>query len=316
MRLIMKPIEASLKKWLEQNKNFQADYKRLKADILNDPSIQQFLMKHDFVTEEDIKRNLNTLHEYKTQSKHCSDCPSLEACQNILKGYYPVLQVDQGRIHLAYVKCNQLLMHEQNRRQNELIKSLYVPEDILQATYDDIDPDVENRGQAISEIARFIDELEHGIPEKGIYFTGPFGVGKTFMLGALANKLKEYNRSTLIVYVPEFVQEIRSSIQDRSVNEKIAIFKEVDVLMLDDIGAEPVSAWFRDEILGSILQYRMMRKLPVFFTSNYTMDQLEQQFSQSNRGQIETLKAGRIMERIRQVSVEVSMGGRNRRYNA
>src|SRR5690625_7743329 len=90
-------------------------------------------------------------------------------------------------------------MAEKNRRQRELIKSLYVPEEILQATYDDIDPDVKHRSQAISEIARFIDELNQGIPEKGIYFAGPFGVGKTFMLGALANKLKEYNRSTLLV---------------------------------------------------------------------------------------------------------------------
>lgn len=310
----MKPIDASLKKWLAQNENFQADYENLKADILNDPSIRQFLVKHNFLTDKDIERNLNTLHEYKSQSKHCLDCPSLSECKNILQGYYPVLQVADGRIHLAYAKCNQLIMKEQERRQSELIKSLYVPEDILQATYDDIDPDVEHRGQAISEIARFIDELEHGIPEKGIYFTGPFGVGKTFMLGALANKLKEYNRSTLIVYMPEFVQEIRSSIQDQSVNEKISVFKEVDVLMLDDIGAEPLSPWFRDEILGSILQYRMMRKLPVFFTSNYTMDQLEEQLAISNRGQVEQLKAGRIMERIRQVSNEAQMGGKNRRY--
>lgn len=314
MRDSMKPIDASLKKWLAANKNFQEDYTKLKMDILNDPSIREFLAKHNFLSNEIIERNLNTLHEYHSQSKHCSDCPSLEQCKNILKGYYPVLHAEDHRIHLSYVKCNQLIMDEKNRRQSELIKSLYVPEDILQATYDDIDPDVKNRGQAISEIARFIDELDNGIPEKGIYFTGPFGVGKTFMLGALANKLKEYNRSTLVVYMPEFVQEMRSSIQDQSVNEKIALFKEVDVLMLDDIGAEPLSPWFRDEILGSILQYRMMRKLPVFFTSNYTMDQLEEEIAVSNRGHVETLKAGRIMERIRQVSNEVPMGGENRRY--
>lgn len=314
MRSLMKPIDGALKKWLAANENFQADYEKLKTDILNDPSIRRFLVEHNFLNDEVIERNLNTLHEYKSQSKHCSNCPSLGACKNILQGYYPVLQVDDGRIHLSYVKCNQLIMKEKEQRQSELIRSLYVPEDILQATYDDIDPDVKYRGRAISEIARFIDELEQGIPEKGIYFSGPFGVGKTFMLGALANKLKEYNRSTLIVYMPEFVQEMRSSIQDQSVNEKISVFKEVDVLMLDDIGAEPLSPWFRDEILGSILQYRMMRKLPVFFTSNYTMDQLEEQLAISNRGQVEVLKAGRILERIRQVSVEAPMGGKNRRY--
>lgn len=311
----MERIDVSLKKWIQSNKNFQADFAKLKAEILRDPTVREFLAKHNFLSEEIIDRNLNTLHEYVSQSKHCSNCTSLDQCMNVLKGYYPVLRAEEQTIQLAYVKCNQMIMAEKNRRQSELIKSLYMPGDALQATYDDIDPDVKHRGQAISEIARFIDELSSGIPEKGIYFSGPFGVGKTFMLGALANKLKEFNRSSMLIYMPEFVQEIRGSIQDQTIGEKIALFKEADVLMLDDIGAEPLSAWFRDEVLGSILQYRMMHKLPVFFTSNYTMDQLEEQMATSNRGQVERLKAGRIMERIRQVSNEVNITGKNRRYD-
>src|SRR5690625_6268764 len=81
--------------------------------------------------------------------------------------------------------------------------------------------------------------------------------------------------------------------------------------MIDDIGAETQSAWFRDEVLGSILQYRMMEKLPVFFTSNYSLEQLEKQLSKTTRGGVEKVKAGRIMERIRQVSKEVSLFGDN-----
>ena len=95
--------------------------------------------------------------------------------------------------------------------------------------------------------------------------------------------------------------------------KKIDYFKHTDVLMLDDIGAETFSAWFRDEVLGSILQYRMMEKLPVFFTSNYTMEQLELILATSKRGQIEKVKAGRIMERIKQVSKEVELDGESMR---
>src|SRR5699024_8450676 len=149
MRDPMKPIDASLKKWLQANKNFQADYAKLKADILNNPHIRNFLAENNFLSDEIIERNLNTLHEYHSQSKHCSDCTSLANCKNILQGHYPVLQAIDNQIHLAYVKCNQLIMAEKNQRQNELIKSLYVPGEILQATYDDIDPDVQHRGEAI-----------------------------------------------------------------------------------------------------------------------------------------------------------------------
>src|SRR5690625_2273158 len=113
--------------------------------------------------------------------------------------------------------------------------------------------------------------------------------------------------------MPEFVREILSSIEDNTVQEKINIFKDAEVLMLDDIGAENLSAWFRDEVLGSILQYRMMENLPVFFTSNYTMMQLEQVLATTTKGDVEKVKAGRIMERIKQVSTEVQVGGENRR---
>lgn len=35
--------------------------------------------------------------------------------------------------------------------------------------------------------------------------------------------------------------------------------------MLDDIGAEVMTSWTRDEILGSIMQFRMQENLPTFF---------------------------------------------------
>src|SRR5690625_63994 len=116
----------------------------------------------------------------------------------------------------------------------------------------------------------------------------------------------------MLIYMPEFVREIRDSFKDDSVNEKINYFKNADVLMLDDIGAETQSAWFRDEVLGSILQYRMMERLPVFFTSNYNMDQLELQLAVTTRGGLEKVKEGRIMVRIRKVSEPIQLSSRNR----
>src|SRR5690625_1032505 len=135
----MKRIDVTLKKWLQSNKNFQEDYAKLKAEILQDPSVRQFLAKHNFLSEEIIDRNLNTLHEYVSQSKHCVNCQSLEQCNNVLQGYYPVLRAEDETIQLSYVKCDRRILAEKNRRQRELIKSLYMPVEALQATYDDID---------------------------------------------------------------------------------------------------------------------------------------------------------------------------------
>ena len=123
-----------------------------------------------------------------------------------------------------------------------------------------------------------------------MYIYGPFGIGKSFVLGALANELANRRIRTVAVYVPEFLREMKQSIQDQTLNEKIDFVKNAQVLMLDDIGAETMSAWTRDEVLGTILQYRMAEKLPTFFTSNFSYAELEDHLTYTQRGEKEAVK--------------------------
>ncbi|MDY0405366.1 primosomal protein DnaI [Virgibacillus sp. 179-BFC.A HS] len=307
----MEPVQSTLKKWMANNKNFQEQYEEIKKEVINSAEIKAFLGSHPEITKKEIDKNLIKLYEYKSQSKQCDRCESFEKCTNMIQGYSPVLHVTDGEIHLSYEKCHLRRAHEKEQAQRKLVQSLYMPKDILQASITDIDND-EKRGKALAEMNHFIRQLKNGLPPKGIYFYGPFGVGKTYFLGAIANVLKQFEISSMLIYMPEFVREIRASIKDDSINKKIDAFKNIDVLMLDDIGAEMQSAWFRDEILGSILQYRMMEKLPVFFTSNYSLDQLSSELETTRDG-VETVKAKRIIERIKQVSKEVPVFGKNRR---
>jgi len=308
----MKPIQSSLKKWMQSNENFKENYAKMRYEVLNDPEIKEFLSYHPQLTNKEINKSLIKLYEYKSQSKQCSDCTSFETCKNMLSGYSPVLKVEGNEIYLSYEKCHSRIMYEKEEKKQKLMHSLYIPKEILEATIDDIEEEDSQRTAAIIELYQFANESREKLPRRGLYFYGPFGVGKTYFLGALANELRKANRSSLLVYMPEFVREIKSSLKDNSINEKINLFKKVDVLMLDDIGAESQSAWFRDEILGSILQYRMMEGLPVCFTSNYSFKQLEKQMANTRNG-VEDVKAGRIMERIKQLSKEVPVSGPNRR---
>ncbi|GAB4075012.1 primosomal protein DnaI [Barrientosiimonas marina] len=308
----MEPVQSELRKWMQQNKDFQANYRQIREDVLNDPEIKAFLERHPQLTQSTINKNLIRLYEYKTQSKQCDRCQSFGGCINMVQGYSPVLRVENGDIRLLYEKCYNRIDYEKQKEQQNLIQSLYMPKDILNASIADIEHDSE-RGNSIRELLLFLENAQSELPSQGIYFYGPFGVGKTYLLGALANALKEHHVSSTLIYMPEFVREMKNSIKDDSINEKMNYFKTADVLMLDDIGAETQSAWFRDEILGSILQYRMMENLPVFFTSNYSMAQLEEQLALTNRGGSEMVKAGRILERVKQVSREVSLSGENRR---
>lgn len=310
--ILMKPIQTSLKRWINDNDSFKQRHEAMKREILSHPDIANFLESHPEITDKEIDKRLNKLYEYTTQSVHCSTCKNYEQCTNLVKGYSPNLEFLNGEIHISYEKCRHHITYEQMEEKQQLIKSIYMPKEILQARMANLYPD-HHRAKVVRAADAFIHKAKEQLPEKGLFLTGPFGVGKTYLLGAIANELQKLHISSTLIYMPEFVREIREAIKNNTVQEKINVFKQADVLMLDDIGAETLSAWFRDEVLGSILQFRMMERLPVFFTSNYTMKQLEQILATSTKNGVEEVKAGRIMERIKQVSHELKVDGKNRR---
>ena len=85
-----------------------------------------------------------------------------------------------------------------------------------------------------------------------------------------------------------------------------------DVLLLDDIGAENNSSWARDDVLGTILQYRMDNNLTTFFTSNFTIEELENVLAETNKERDE-IKARRIIERIKYLTTELTLISENKR---
>ena len=90
------------------------------------------------------------------------------------------------------------------------------------------------------------------------------------------------------------------------------MIKRVEILLIDDIGAETMTEWSRDEVLGTILQYRMQEGLVTFFTSNFSIKDLEEHFSVSSKG-IEKVKAKRIIERIKHLTIEMTLVSENKR---
>ena len=115
---------------------------------------------------------------------------------------------------------------------------------------------------------------------------------------------------SVTVYYPEFLRELKGRFGE-DYNEVFNKVRKAPLLLLDDIGAETVTNWNRDEILGSLLQYRMQEGLPTFFTSNNTIKELEEHLIGSDsEGRV---KSRRIIERIKYLTDEIIMVAENRR---
>ncbi|MEG9297095.1 primosomal protein DnaI [Mangrovibacillus sp. Mu-81] len=309
----MEKINNTLKKLAASN-SFQQRYEKMKKEILENQDVRDFINKNrDQVTSEMVNESLMKLYEYISQSKECRDCPSLQECRNMMKGYDPHLVIRGNTIDIEYHRCPRKVVHDERTSSQKLIKSLYVPKDILQASFSTLDLDSKSRLEAVRLAKNFVENYSAEERMKGYYFYGKFGVGKSYILGAVANELAQSKVASMIVYVPEFFREIKQSLGDNSLNEKLEAVKAAPVLMLDDIGAETMSSWGRDEILGTILQYRMLENLPTFFTSNFNFDELTHHLTYTQRGEEEKLKAARIMERIKYLAQPVLIDGRNRR---
>ncbi|OIJ12381.1 primosomal protein DnaI [Anaerobacillus alkalilacustris] len=308
----MESIQQTLQKMKNSNSILDR-FQRLKEEVLSDKLILEFIQSNPTLSEHELDRNVSRLFEFRNERKNCTNCSSLQECPNLMGGYQPELYTERGQILIRYNVCAKKKSADERKRQQTLIKSLYVPKEILSATFDQLDQDNRSRLVAIAKAVEFATTTNPGENGKGLYLHGQFGVGKTFIMGAIANELAERNISSMLVYTPDFFRELKSGIHDGSYNEKLEIVKSIPVLILDDLGAETMSSWVRDDILGVILQYRMLEKLPTLYTSNYDYEELEEHLSYSQKGGIEQLKAKRIMERIRHFAEPVSVEGTNRR---
>ncbi|AJO19472.1 MULTISPECIES: primosomal protein DnaI [Bacillus] len=309
----MEPIKRALQ-GVTTRPDFQKRLEDMKEKVLSDKDVQEFLnSRQSEVDQGMIDRSLNKLYEFTQQSKACQDCPSLKECKNLIQGYHPKLVMNGKTIDVQYDRCPEKKAADERERQRSLIKSIYIQQDLLNATFADIDGDDPSRLKVLQLVTGFLHDYNETGKGKGIYVYGKFGVGKTFMLAAIANELAAKDHPSILVYVPEFVRELKNAIHDQSLEEKLEMVKSTPILMLDDIGAESMSSWVRDEVLGAILQHRMSHQLPTFFSSNFDPDELKHHFTYSQRGEKEEVKAARLMERVLYLATPVRLDGKNRR---
>ena len=105
---------------------------------------------------------------------------------------------------------------------------------------------------------------------------------------------------------------MKSGLSNNELEGIIIKLKNAEVLCLDDVGAENNNAFIRDEVLGPILQVRLHNNLPVCMTSNLSFQGLGKHFSES-RDEIDLIKSGRIMERLRYLMKELKIDDINYR---
>jgi DNA replication protein DnaC len=111
------------------------------------------------------------------------------------------------------------------------------------------------------------DHLDAG---RGLWFDGPVGTGKTSLAILVAKAAKEAGRSYAVYPVPRLLAEIKRTFDRDASDTYLGFFRRlctVDVLVLDDLGAEKQTEWVLEQ-LYSIVNERWQDRRSIVVTTN------------------------------------------------
>lgn len=295
-------------------------------DIIN--NVDETSLKHSFqdacsdsafknyvnslnIPENVLMKYTSRLEEAFEECKNCKSCKGLDVCKNKVTGY-AYTPISKGNIiEFSYDICKKQAEEDKKTSYQKNLELLEMPKDIKNANFKDMYKDDKARIPIVKYFKEFLDNYDNEDKPKGIYLNGSFGSGKTYLVAALFNELAKKGVRSVLIYYPEFLRSLKASFNS-NYDEQFSYIKKVPLLLLDDIGAENCSNWSRDEVLGPILQYRMDNHLPTFFTSNLTLEELENSLAMTSGG-VDKVKARRIIERIKQLTIPLELISKNRR---
>src|SRR5215475_7686639 len=114
-----------------------------------------------------------------------------------------------------------------------------------------------------------------GAGEKGLLLMGPSGVGKTHLAVAALKELLRRGHQGMFCDYRELLKEIQASYNPQSESTEMKILepiRNVEILVLDDLGASKPSAWVLD-IIGLVLNARYNERRVTILTTNYLDEQ-------------------------------------------
>ena len=169
------------------------------------------------------------------------------------------------------------------------------------AENDGIAPDV------LDAVREFADQVEDRLDSgRGLWLMGDVGTGKTTLAMLVSKAAAEAGRTVAIYSLPRLLARIRRTYDGEPGEDSYLEFFDrltsVDLLHIDDLGAEKRSDWVLEQ-LYAIVDERYQSQRSMVVTSNLDPDQLKEQIG------------SRVVSRLAEICRELPLWGEDRRYN-
>jgi DNA replication protein DnaC len=154
---------------------------------------------------------------------------------------------------------------------------------------------------AVQQVRDYIDGIDERLAEgRGLWLTGGTGTGKTTLAMLVSKAASERGHSVAIYSLPKLLARIRRTYDSEPGGDSYLGFFErltsVDLLHIDDLGAEKRTDWVLEQLYALINErYESQRSIVV--TTNLDFNQLEEQIG------------ARTVSRLSEVCDDVHLSG-------
>ncbi len=133
----------------------------------------------------------------------------------------------------------------------------------------------------VTHTRRFADTVDEQLDGgRGLWYMGPVGTGKTTLAMLVSKAALRAGRSVAIYSLPRLLNEIRDTHRaERSHIELLDRLTHVDLLHIDDVGAERTTDWVLEE-LYSIVNARYEDQRSIVLTTNLDGEELSAQIGE------------------------------------
>jgi DNA replication protein DnaC len=169
--------------------------------------------------------------------------------------------------------------------------SAVIPRKYTGASFDRA-PVTEMPAPQVHVVRRFVRDLDANLDEgRGLWFYGSVGTGKTTLAMLVSRAALDAGRSVAIYSLPRLLAEIRATFESDSEGSYVDFLDRlaaVDLLHVDDVGAERTSDWVLEQ-LYAIVNARYEEERSVIITTNLERDELVEQIRERTVSRLEEM---------------------------
>lgn len=285
--------EFSIKDIVNEEVDMKSYINKLVKELRDDIEVYERLKSFN-LTMGEVKENIGKLTDYREDYNYCKNCPGIAKCGKKTPHISMYVVKEGNFIAVKYEPCAKIM--EQIKADSRYLLADF-PQEWKNIGFSTIEDNVYKR-PAFKKVSNMLNNDE----PCWLFVKGNHKVGKTFfMVGAANEFIAVTDQQVAVMNARKRFKELSdlSISNPTEFSKNVVALSNVGLLVIDDFGDEYKNEYIRDQILMPILLEREQKNKPTFFTSSYSIGEIQELYSVGKvGGEIRAKQLGNILKEM------------------